>query len=167
MKPFVASLVLTSAVVTTACDNGGTDGIGDCQTLRTALSVKDRMSQTESVFNPGEAITFELSITNTTIFRPTLMLAASCVPVVFAVFDAAGRRLWGNFGVTCVVNPPPLTFQPMETVTESLTWNQVASGGQVPSGRYDVAAEVGQYVSPQGLLDCGAQLNQSASFLIQ
>jgi intracellular proteinase inhibitor BsuPI len=170
MNPFVASLVLTSAALTGACDGSGGTGSNDCQTFRTALSVKDRMSQAANVFNSGESVTFELQITNTTLAPATLTAGSSCTAVVFEVFDAAQRRRWGSADhIYCLMMLQARTYLPLETVTESHTWNQQDSGGiQVPPGSYVVNADVGQYVPSQGqLVDCRAQLSRSASLLIQ
>ena len=171
MSKVVSCLVLSSAVLTTACSHGG-GGADDCQTFRTALSVKDRMSQAVTVFNPGEAINFELEITNTTNAGATLSAASSCTAVVFEVFDATQQRRWGSAdGVNCMPPLVPRTYAALETVTESQAWDQTDSGGtRVTSGQYQVKAEVGQYASSpsaQGPVDCRAQLNRSMTFLIQ
>jgi hypothetical protein len=129
------------------------------------------MSQGAGVFNPGEPITFELQIANTSIIPATLTAASSCTPVVFEVFDASEQHQWGGADwVECVVAAQPRTYSPLEVVTESRTWNQKGSGptgAQVPSGNYRVTASVGQYLSAsQGRVDCRAELGQTTTFRI-
>jgi hypothetical protein len=175
MKPFyIASLVLMSVVLPAACDNGGGAAAPSaCRTFRTALSVKDRMSQAASAFNPGEPITFELQIANATTAPATLTAGSSCTAVVFEVSDAAKQRHWGSAdGIACVLMLQPRTYAPLEVVSEASTWNQKDSGPtgtQVPPGDYVVTASVGQYVSASDgrLLDCRAELGQTATFRIQ
>ena len=176
MKSFyVASLVL-SITLPAACDNeGGKTGPSpsECRTFRTALAVKDRMSQAADVFNPGEPVTFELQIANTTNTPATLTAGSSCTAVVFEVSDAAKLRRWGSAdGIACFAMLQPRTYSPLEVVTEASTWNQKDSGAagmQVPSGDYVVTANVGQYVTaPQGgLIDCKAALGKTTTFRIQ
>ena len=165
------ALTLMTAAVTAACDGGSGSSASECRTFRTTLSVKDRMSQGAAVFNPGEPITFELQIANTSVIQATLTAASSCTAVVFEVFDASEQRQWGSAdGIACFVPAQPRTYSPLEVVTESSTWNQKGSGRtgvQVPSGDYLVTASVGQYVSAsQGLLDCRAELGQTTTFRI-
>jgi hypothetical protein len=128
------------------------------------------MSQAAAVFNVGEPVTFELTTTNTTNAPATLAAGSSCTAVVFEVFDAAQRRRWGNAdGIACIQMLQPRTYAPLETVTESSTWDQRDSGTQVPRCAYAVTANVGQYASDsQGqLVDCRAALSKSAGFTIQ
>jgi len=177
MKSFyAASLVVVSAAVLGACDNGGsgasgaTSGSSACRkTFRTTLAVRDRMSQAVGVFNSGEPITFELQIANATNNGATLMAGSSCTAVVFEVSDSANQRRWGNAdGIACVVAAQPHLYAPFEVVTESSMWNQKDSGGvQVPTGDYVVTASVGQYLSiPHGLVNC-PELGQTATLRIQ
>jgi hypothetical protein len=122
------------------------------------------------VFNTGEPITFELTTTNTTNAPATLTAGSTCTAVVFEVFDAAQRRRWGNAdGIACIQMLQPRTYAPLETVTESSTWDQQDSGAPVPRGAYTVTANVGQYASDSegALVDCRASLSKSAAFTIQ
>jgi hypothetical protein len=155
--------------VRSACvsDPGGTT---DCRAFATSLSVKDRMSQAEKVFNLGEPITFELAIANALNAPATLTAGSSCTAVVFEVIDSAQRRQWGSAdNIACIQMLQPRTYAPLETVRESDTWDQRnADGTFVPAGTYVVTAAVGQYVPASGaLLDCRAELSQSATFEIQ
>ena len=162
-----AALAVMSAALMVACDGGTPSSASECRIFRTTLSVKDRMSQGAGVFNPGEPITFELQIANTSIIPATLTAGSSCTAVVFEVFDASKQRLWGSAdGINCAQVLQSRTYSPLEVVTQSSTWNQKGSGptgGQAPSGDYLVTASVGQYV---GLLDCRAELSQTATFRI-
>ena len=152
-----------------ACSNGSSD-TAPCATFRTSVSVKDRMSQAVSAFNPAEPITFELAITNRLNAPATLTASSSCTAVVFEVVDSAQRRRWGSADqIACIQMLQPRTYAPLETVDESASWDQKDSGGAaVPPGTYVVTAAVGQYVSDAaGLVDCRAALGKSASFTIQ
>src|SRR5204863_5291266 len=96
MKIFhVALLGLAAITLSTACDSSRSPQANECQAFRTALSVKDRMSQAVNLFNPGEPIAFELQIANRT-NAPATLIGSACTPVVFEVFDAAQRRDWGS-----------------------------------------------------------------------
>jgi hypothetical protein len=128
------------------------------------------MSQAAAGFNTDEPITFELTTTNTTNSPATLTAGSTCTAVVFEVFDAAQRRRWGNAdGIACIQMLQPRTYAPLETVTESSTWDQQDSGAPVPRGAYTVTANVGQYASDSegALVDCRASLSKSAAFTIQ
>ena len=168
MKFFI-TLVVLAAIVRGACvsDPGGTT---ECRAFDTSLSVKDRMSQPEKVFNMNEPITFELLIANALNEPATLTAGSSCTAVVFEVADSARRRVWGSAdNIACLQMLQPRTFEPLETVRESDTWDQRNSDGTfVPAGTYVVTASVGQYAPGNGsLLDCRAELGKSATFRIQ
>jgi hypothetical protein len=168
MKFFIGLIVL-AAVVRGACvsDPGGTAG---CRAFDTSLSVKDRMSQSEKVFNLNEPITFELLIANALNEPATLTAGSSCTAVVFEVADSAQKRVWGSAdNIACIQMLQPRTYAPLETVRESDTWDQRGSDGAfVSPGTYVVTASVGQYASGGGgLLDCRAELSESATFRIQ
>ena len=170
LKPLLIALFAVMAVVRAACvsDPGGT--LEDCSVFGTSLSAKDRMSQAEKLFNPSEPITFELAITNTLNGPATLTAGSSCTAVVFEVTDAAERRLWGSAdNIACIQMVQPRTFNPLELVKESATWDQKDSAGvSAPPGTYTVSAAVGQFVSGAGgLVDCSAKLSQSSTFRIQ
>jgi hypothetical protein len=167
---FSIALFVLAAVVRAACvsNPGGTTDL--CRPFSTSLSVEDRMSQAASVFNPNEPVTFELKTTNTLNEPATLTASSSCTAVVFEVTDSAQRRYWGNADhIACIQMLQPRTYAPLETVSESATWDQRGSdGAAVPPGRYTVIAAVGQYVSDaQGMVDCRAPLTKSATFTIQ
>jgi hypothetical protein len=169
MRAYSFALVAVAAVVRAGCvsDPGGTVG---CPGFRAVLVVEDRMSQAANVFNPSEPITFDLAITNTRNVPATLTAGSSCTAVVFDITDSAKRRHWGSADkIACIQMLQPRTFAPFETVTESATWDQRDSGGAaVPPGTYVVSAAVGQFVSDaQGMVDCSADLGQSATFRIQ
>jgi hypothetical protein len=152
-----------------ACSNGSSD-TATCATFRTSLSVKDRMSQAANVFNPNEPITFELAIANTRNAPTTLTASSSCTAVVFEVTDSAHRRRWGSADqIACIQMLQPRAFAPLETVNESVSWDQKDSDdATVAPGTYVVTAAVGQYVSDSGgLVDCRVELGKSASFTIQ
>ena len=158
------------AVVRAACvsDPGGT--LEECGVFGTSLLAKDRMSQAEKLFNANEPITFELAISNTLNTPATLTAGSSCTAVVFEVTDAAERRLWGNAdNIACIQMLQPRTFDPLELVKESATWDQRDSDGvPAPAGTYTVSAAVGQFVSGAGgLVDCRTKLSQSSTFRIQ
>jgi hypothetical protein len=129
------------------------------------------MAQGVDIFNPGEAITFDLAITNTSNAPATLTAGSSCNAVVFEVFDSAKRRLWGNAdGIACLMMLQARTYMPLETVQESSTWDQRETGGaQVPPGSYTVIASVGQYAPAAGgqLVDCRVRLSKSAQLTIR
>ena len=168
MKFWIA-LFVVSAVVRAACvsDPGGTVG---CPGFRALLTVEDRMSQTEQLFNPNEPITFEMLITNALNEPATLTAGSSCTAVVFEITDSAGRRRWGNTDtIACAQALQPRRYSPLENVTESATWDQRDSDGvAVPPGTYTVNASVGQSVSDtNGVVDCGADLGKSATFTIR
>jgi len=163
------ALFMMAAVVRAACvsDPGGMVG---CPGFRAVLSVEDRMSQAEKVFNPDEPITFALEITNTQNAPATLTAGSSCTAVVFEVNDPAGRRQWGSADkIACIQMLQPKVYQPLEAVTESDTWDQRSSDGSAVSpGDYVVTATVGQFVgSDGGMLDCRADLGQSSTFTIR
>ncbi|HSC15130.1 MAG TPA: BsuPI-related putative proteinase inhibitor [Gammaproteobacteria bacterium] len=163
------TLVVLSAVVRGACvsDPGGT---AECRAFDTSLSVKDRMSQSEKVFSLNEPITFELLIANALNEPATLTAGSSCTAVVFEVADSTQKRVWGSAdNIACIQMLQPRTYAPLETVTEADTWDQRDSEGAfVPAGTYAVTASVGQYASGSGgLLDCRAELGESATFRIQ
>lgn len=165
------TLFMLAAVVRAACvSNPGGTTEELCLPFRTSLSVEDRMSQAASVFNPNEPVTFELKTTNTLNDPATLTAGSSCTAVVFEVTDSAQRRYWGNADrIACIQMLQPRTYEPLETVSESVTWDQRNSDGvAVPPGRYVVTAAVGQYLSDaQGMVDCRAPLSKSATFTIQ
>ena len=163
------SLVVLAAVVRGACvsDPGGT---AECRAFDTSLSVKDRMSQPEKVFNLNEPITFELLIANALNQPATLTAGSSCTAVVFEVADSSQKRVWGSAdNIACIQMLQPRTYAPLETVREGDTWDQRDSDGAfVPPGTYVVTASVGQYASGNGsLLDCRAELGKSATFRIR
>ncbi|HET8697726.1 MAG TPA: BsuPI-related putative proteinase inhibitor [Gammaproteobacteria bacterium] len=166
---YAATLALASMALV-ACDGGSSaEQNAACGIFRTELTVKDRMSQGVDIFNPGEAVTFELAITNTSNAPATLTAGSSCSAVVFEVFDSTKQRLWGNAdGIACLMMLQARTYAPLETVRESSTWDQRASGGaQVPTGSYTVIADVGQYAPAVGqLVDCRARLSKSAQLAI-
>lgn len=162
-------LVVLAAIVRGSCvsDPGGST---ECRAFATSLSVKDRMSQAEKVFNLNEPITFELLIANALSTPATLTAGSSCAAVVFEVADSTQRRQWGSAdNIACVEMLQPRMFEPLETVRESDTWDQRNSAGAfVVAGTYVVTASVGQYAPGNGsLLDCRAELSQSATFRIQ
>ena len=166
---FFIALFVVAAVVRAACvsDPGGLVG---CPGFTAVLSVQDRMSQAEKVFNPNEPITFGLEITNTQNAPATLTAGSSCTAVVFEVEDSAGRRKWGSAdNIACIQMLQPKVFQPLEAVTESGTWDQRSSDGSAVSpGTYVVTASVGQFVgSDGGMLDCRADLGKSSTFTIR
>ena len=168
MKIFI-TLVVLAAIVRGACvsDPGGTT---ECRAFGTSLSVKDRMSQPEKVFNVNEPITFELLIANALNEPATLTAGSSCTAVVFEVADSARRRVWGSAdNIACIQMLQPRTYGPLETVRESDTWDQRDSDGAfVQPGTYQVTAGVGQYATGAGsLLDCRAELGKSSMFRIQ
>ena len=168
MKLVIAMFVV-AAVVRAACvsDPGGMVG---CPGFTAVLSVEDRMSQAEKVFNPSEPITFGLEIINTQNAPATLTAGSSCTAVVFEVEDSAGRRQWGSAdNIACIQMLQPKVYQPLEAVTESDTWDQRGSlGGPVSPGTYVVTANVGQYVGADGgMLDCRSDLSQSSTFTIR
>ena len=138
MKFFI-TLVVLAAIVRGACvsDPGGTT---ECRAFDTSLSVKDRMSQPEKVFNANEPITFELLIANVLNEPATLTAGSSCTAVVFEVADSARRRVWGSAdNIACIQMLQPRTFAPLETVRESDTWDQRDSAGAfVQPGTYQV-----------------------------
>jgi hypothetical protein len=169
MRVFSVALVASAAVVRAGCvsDPGGTVG---CPGFRAVLVVEDRMSQAEHVFNPDEPITFKMQITNTRNEPATLTAGSSCTAVVFEVTDSTSGRKWGSADqIACIQMLQPRTYAPLETVTESATWNQRGSdGAAVPRGSYSVTAAVGQFMSDtQGMVDCSSDLGQSATFRIQ
>ena len=166
---FLITLVVLAAVVRGACvsDPGGT---AECRAFDTSLSVKDRMSQSEKVFNLTEPITFELLIANALNEPATLTAGSSCTAVAFEVADSTQKRVWGSAdNIACIQMLQPRTYAPLETVREADTWDQRDSEGAfVPPGTYVVTASVGQYASGSGgLLDCRAELGESARFRIQ
>jgi Intracellular proteinase inhibitor len=169
MRLFSFAFLTLAAVVRAACvsDPGGAE---ECRAFSTQLSVKDRMSQPEKLFNLDEPITFELLIANSLPAPATLTAGSSCTAVVFEVTDSAQRRQWGSAdNIACLQMLQPRTYDPLETVTESDTWDQRSSdGGPVPPGAYVVTATVGQYVGGGGgMLDCRAELSKSATFTIR
>ena len=166
---FLITLVVLAAVVRGACvsDPGGT---AECRAFDTSLAVKDRMSQSEKVFSLNEPITFELSIANTLNEPATLTAGSSCTAVVFEVADSTQTRVWGSAdNIACIQMLQPRTYAPLEAVREADTWDQRDSEGALaPPGTYVVTASVGQYASGDGaLLDCRAELGESATFRIQ
>jgi intracellular proteinase inhibitor BsuPI len=168
MKFFIA-LVMLAAIARSACvsDSGGTT---DCLAFDTSLTVRDRMSQAEKLFNLEEPITFELLIANTLNEPATLTAGSSCTAVVFEISDSSGRRVWGSAdSIACIQMQQPRTFAALETVRESATWDQRGSGGAfVPAGAYTVTAGVGQYAAANGrLTDCRAELGKSTTFRIR
>jgi len=168
MKFFI-TLVVLAAIVRGACvsDPGGTT---ECRAFDTSLSVKDRMSQPEKVFNLNEPITFELLIANALNEPATLTAGSSCTAVVFEVADSARRRVWGSAdNIACIQMLQPRTYAALETVRESDTWDQRDSDGAfVQPGTYQVTAVVGQYATRAGsLLDCRAELGKSSTFTIR
>jgi hypothetical protein len=163
------ALFVMAAVTRAACvsDPGGMLG---CPGFRAVLTVEDRMSQAERVFNPNEPITFDLAITNTENAQATLTAGSSCTAVVFEVKDSAGRRQWGSAdNIACIQMLQPRVYEPLETVTESNTWDQRKSdGGALAAGDYVVTASVGQFVGADGaMLGCDANLGQSSTFTIR
>lgn len=168
MKFFITLFVM-AAVVKAACvsDPGGTVG---CPGFTAALTVEDRMSQSESQFNPNEPIAFKMQVTNTSSEPATLTAGSSCTAVVFEITDAAGRRRWGSADqIACIQMLQPRTYEPLENVTEAATWDQRDSDGRpVPPGTYTVRAAVGQFVAADNaLVDCQADLSKSATFTIR
>lgn len=144
MKCSVTISVAVAAALIGACSSESSSTAGVCRTFTTSLTVRDRMSQAAAVFNTGEPITFELTTTNTTNAPATLTAGSSCTAVVFEVFDVAERRRWGNAdGIACFAMLQPRTYAPLETVTESSTWDQQDSGAPVSRGAYTVTASVG------------------------
>ena len=168
MKLLITVVVL-AAVVRGACvsDPGGT---AECRAFDTSLSVKDRMSQAEKVFNLNEPITFELLIANALNEPATLTAGSSCTAVVFEVADFSQKRVWGSAdNIACIQMLQPRTYAPLETARESDTWDQRGSDGAfVSPGTYVVTANVGQFASGAGsLIDCRAELGESATFRIR
>ena len=166
---FFLGLVVLAAVVRGACvsDPGGT---AECRAFDTSLSVKDRMSQSEKVFNLNEPITFDLLIANALNEPATLTAGSSCTAVVFEVADSSQKRVWGSAdNIACIQMLQPRTYAPLETVRESDTWDQRGPDGTfVPPGEYLVTATLGQFVSGVGeLVDCRAELGESAAFTIR
>lgn len=162
--------IVLAASLPAACTDGGSSGTAACRTFGTSLSIEDRMSQAANVFNPGEPITFELTIANTRNSPATLTAGSSCTAVVFEVTDSAQRRRWGSADqIACIQMLQPRTYAALETVRELATWEQRDSvGAVVAPGAYVVTASVGQYVSDaEELLDCRAELGKSATFTIQ
>jgi hypothetical protein len=141
-----------------------------CDTFRTLLTVKDRMSQPAQHFIVGEPITFELQVANTTNFNATLTAGSTCGGVVFEVFDNSNQRRFGSMdGVMCIQMTQPRTYASLEATINAYTWNQAASDNQVEPGTYSVVANVGQWVTnAEGQqIDCKVALQKTASFTIQ
>jgi hypothetical protein len=170
MKILAFILIGLAASVRAACVSDPAGTIDDCGIFTTSLIVKDRMSQAESVFNSGEPISFELQTTNTRNEPATLTASSSCTAVVFDVADSAQRPYWSSAdNIVCVQMLQPRNFAPLERVTESATWDQLAADGTpVPPGTYTVTAAVGQYVSgANSFVDCRAPLEKSATLTIR
>ena len=164
------TLTLTSLIVGCADENPAAVTPDECRTFSTSLSIKDRMNQPVSAFNPSEPITFELQTTNTTNATATLTAGSSCTAVVFEVYDSAKQRHWGSAdGIACIQMLQPRTYAPLESTTNASTWDQQSTTTQVPSGTYTITATVGQYVTnAQGQqFSCREQLSKSATFTIQ
>jgi hypothetical protein len=166
---FSVALFVVVAVVRAACvsDPGGMVG---CPGFTASLTVEDRMSQAEKLFNPNEPITFEMLITNTLNEAATLTAGSTCTAVVFEVTDSAQRRQWGSAdNIACIQMLQPRRYEALESVTESDTWDQRDSDGMlVAPGTYHVTATVGQFAGGQsGTLDCEADLSKSATFTIR
>jgi hypothetical protein len=165
----VITLVMLAAVVRGSCvsDAGGSAA---CRAFDTSLSVKDRMSQAEKVFNLDEPITFELLIANKLNEPATLTAGSSCTAVVFEVADSTQKRVWGSADdIACIQMLQPRTYGALENVTEAATWDQRDANGElVATGSYVVTAAVGQYLpAAGGMLDCRTELSKSATFTIR
>src|SRR5688572_18083102 len=153
-----------AAVVRAACVSDPAGTAEQCGAFSTSLSVEDRMSQSEKLFNLDEPITFELSIANLLNAPSTLTAGSTCTAVVFEVTDSRQRRVWGSAdSLACIQMLQPRTYGPLETVTEAATWDQRdADGMLVTPGSYAVTATIGQYApAAGGLLDCRAELSKS------
>jgi hypothetical protein len=164
------ALFALTAVVRAACVSDPAATTEQCGAFSTSLSVEDRMSQSEKLFNLDEPITFELSIANTLNAPATLTAGSTCTAVVFEVADSRQRRVWGSAdNLACIQMLQPRTYGPLETVTEAATWDQRdADGMLVTPGSYAVTATIGQYApAAGGLLDCRAELSKSSAFRIQ
>jgi hypothetical protein len=164
------ALFVLAAVVRAACVSDPAGTLDDCRAFATSLSVEDRMSQAEKLFNPDEPITFELLIANALNAPATLMAGSTCTAVVFEVTDSAQRRVWGSADdIACIQMLQPRTYGALENVTEAATWDQRDADGElVATGSYVVTAAVGQYLpAAGGMLDCRTELSKSATFTIR
>ena len=144
MRIFGFAFVALAASVRAACvsDPGGTLG---CPGFTATLTVEDRMSQAEKLFNHDEPITFEMLIGNTLNEPASLTAGSTCTAVVFEVTDKANRHQWSSAdNIVCIQMLQPRRYAPLENVRESDTWDQRDSGGAfVSAGTYVVTASVG------------------------
>jgi hypothetical protein len=116
-----------------------TEGSGDGPTFTTTLALKDSSGRVASRFGRGELITLELTVRNRTreVQRLTFTDGAQSD---FLVFDDGTDHLrwrWTDDQVFVQV-ATELTFEPQETKTITVTWDQVlASGALLESGAYE------------------------------
>ena len=110
--------------------NDPTNGSGDGPTFTTTLVLKDSSGRVTSQFRRGDLITMELSVRNRTseAQRVTFVDASQSD---FLVFDDGTPRLrwrWTD-GKVFTQATTEVMFDPQETRTISVTWDQVLSSG--------------------------------------
>jgi hypothetical protein len=117
----------TITAVGGAPEQTGVAGEAFCENFTAQLVIKDRMSQPVTIFNPNEDIRFEMSVTNRSAFPQSLPSGASCFPTSFSVKNHVGKEVWNNVhAIMCIARYMPQQFAPLQTITHSATWNQVA-----------------------------------------
>jgi len=133
----------------------------ECEALQASFAITDRFQQPVGIFLPGEPITFELHVTNTSNEARSVTSPDSCPPVRFEVLDAFDQVVWSSAdGLFCAQVVTTFTFDPADMETFRATWDQRRRNGTL--------APVGQYTARAvDRTACGTTLSGSGSFLLR
>lgn len=133
----------------------------ECEALQSSFSITDRFQQPVGIFLPGEPITFELHVTNTSDTARSVTSPDSCPPVRFEVLDPFGEVVWSSAdGLFCAQVVTTFTFDAAQTETFRATWDQRRRGG--------TPAPVGQYTARAvDRTACGTTLSGSGTFFLR
>lgn len=142
---YITGLPLITAALLGAsqCQNTSNNGVGPNGALFvTTLAVEDANGNAASSFTPSEQIQLVLSVRNRSTSSQTVTFNTG-EQYNFAVFESgSATEVWTwsleqVFGQTLTT----LTWQPDETKTFTVTWNQVSDGNQlVAAGNYEAIA---------------------------
>lgn len=154
------ALALASCEDGTGPDFGSANG--DCGEITSRLRIEDKFRQESATFNVGEPITFNLAITNNG-RAPTQLGYDGCGLIRVVVLGSHDQNVFDTLpeGTACVQLLQRTTYEPWETKSIDVAWNQTRrDGSQVAVGQYTVQAR-------DRSLECKGELAAGARFAIQ
>lgn len=137
------SLIAAALLGASQCQNNSNNGVGPNGALFvTTLAVEDANGNAASSFTQGQQIQFVLSVRNRSTSSQTVSFNTS-EQSNFAVFESGSATEVWTWSLTQAFSQTltTLTWQPDETKTFTVTWNQVNDSNQlVFPGNYEAMA---------------------------